>query len=145
MPRRRRREVSESIHELESDYQPRKRVKAEEDSSSQKVLSRLKKQVEENNEMIDEVGECYRCQLSRATVFCGNCDYGQQFCDDCAVMRGRKGKDRFSCLICLFLKSRGSEETTYLSEEEYHGFSRDCDHYTPQLGDKTRFFFQGYE
>jgi hypothetical protein len=92
-----------------------------------------------------EALECFRCQMASATVLCRNCDFGQQFCEECSRMRGKKVKDRYSCVFCLFLKNTVEEENYYVTEEVYRATKRSREFYVPQLEDRVRFFFQGYE
>lgn len=90
-------------------------------------------------------GECFRCQLSKPTAFCYGCPYSQQFCDECSKLRGKRQRERYNCLICIFLKNSTNEDYENVSEENYRivNISQDC--YVPQIEDKVRFFFQGYE
>ncbi len=60
-------------------------------------------------------------------------------------MRGKRVRDRFSCLICIYLKNSAEEEYQNVSEESYRALSKSEINYVPQLEDKVRFFFQGYE
>lgn len=95
--------------------------------------------------MEEEFGECYRCQLVKATVYCKGCEYTQQYCEECSKMRGKKNLERFSCLICLFLQNTSFDENYNVSEELYRLTQRSHELYVPQLEDKVRYFFQGYE
>lgn len=49
------------------------------------------------------INDCYRCQLFKSKIYCDNCQYTQQFCEECSHMRGRQTGDKFQCVICLFL------------------------------------------
>ena len=84
--------------------------------------------------MISENGDCYRCeQHTKATVFCRNCEYTQQFCETCSKFRGKRIREKFTCLICIFLKNHNSEEETHLTEEGYRKSKRDVKSYVPQI------------
>lgn len=143
--RRRIRDLLDEGQELERETVPKKKQKVEDDSSSQPAFSRLKKHIKENNSMEAESVDCYRCEFEKATVFCRNCEYTQQFCEACSKLRGKKNKERFNCLICIFLKNNSAEDRHFVSEEAYRGWNRQAASFVPQLEDKVRFFFQGYE
>jgi hypothetical protein len=144
--KRRRREASEEAHES-PEAQPRKRPKLEEEAASEqeepKKFSRLRKHAESMSK--SELGDdCYRCLSAKSTSICHRCEYTQQFCEDCACMRGKRSGNRFRCVICLFLLNEATEEFEHVREDVYRQTAR-SELYVPQLDDQLHFFFQGYE